>query len=83
MNRIDRLISLVEQGHDPKLLIERLLLSFVGQPAEVSVRRVGNASTTNFLGGTVIKAETDVEDGKAVVRWTVADRWSGRKITGV
>jgi len=80
---VDRLVTLVEQGHDPALLVERVLRSMVGKPGEISVRRIGNASTDHYLGGTVLNAETAEFEGNSVIVWTIADRWAGRKISGV
>jgi len=80
---IERLVSLVEQGHDPALLVERVLWSLIGAPGEVSIRRLMNASTQEYLGGEILNAETGEYKGQQVIFWTVTDKWGGKKLTGV
>lgn len=80
---IERLIRLVEQGHDPALVVERVLWSVVGAPGEMSIRRLANASTQEYLGGEVLNAETGEYKGQQVIIWTMTDKWGGKKLTGV
>jgi len=64
---INHLVSLVERGHDPALLVERVLWSLIGAPGEMSVRRLANASTQEYLGGEVLNAETGEYKGQPVI----------------